>query len=54
MNELAEQVQQAYERGGRDEARDAFVDTITERDWTREELETVQLYRSFPTTPDAR
>lgn len=49
MNELAEQVQQAYDRGGKDEARKAFVDTCTERDWTREELdEAVALLRSFP------
>ena len=51
MNELAEQVQQAYDRGGRAEARKAFIDTCTERDWTREELdETVSLYRSLPGT----
>lgn len=48
MNELAEQVQQAYDRGGREEARKTFLDTCQERDWTKEELdETVALFRSY-------
>lgn len=50
MNELAEQVQQAYDRGGREEAREAFLRVCLERDWTADELgEAVTLYRSYPT-----
>jgi hypothetical protein len=51
MNELAEQVQQAYDRGGREEARRAILRVCEERDWTRDELsEAFALYRSYPTT----
>jgi hypothetical protein len=49
MNELTEQVQQAYDRGGQIEARQTFVDKCVERDWTGVELkEAVMLLRSFP------
>ncbi|MEU2358601.1 hypothetical protein ABZ599_37515 [Streptomyces misionensis] len=42
-------MQQAYERGGWEEARKAFADVCTEMRWTREELdEAVSLLRSFP------
>lgn len=51
MNELAQQVQQAYERGGRPEARRALLDTCLERDWTKDELgEAFALYRTYPKT----
>ncbi|WP_158102422.1 hypothetical protein [Streptomyces africanus] len=50
MNELAEQVQQAYDRGGRGEARTVLLDTCLERDWTKDELdEAFKLFRSYPT-----
>ncbi|MCX5000965.1 hypothetical protein [Streptomyces longwoodensis] len=50
MNELTQQMQQAYDRGGRGEARQTFLNTCQERDWTREELhEAVVLLRGFPT-----
>jgi hypothetical protein len=49
MNQLIEQMQQAYEREGRKGARQAFLTAAEERDWTREELdEAVQLLRGFP------
>jgi len=47
MNELAEQVQQAYDRGGREAAGQAFVNGAVERKWTRSELdEAVRVLRS--------
>lgn len=49
MNELAQQVQQAYDRGGRDEARRTILRVCEERDWTKGELgEAFTLYRSYP------
>jgi hypothetical protein len=49
MNELAEQVQQAYESDGREGARTTFLTMVEERDWTRGELEeAADLMRSFP------
>lgn len=50
MNELAQQVQQAYDRGGRTEARQTLLDTCLERDWSKDELgEAFALFRSYPT-----
>lgn len=49
MNELAEQVQQAYDRGGWEEARKVFMRVCEERSWTKTELgESWELLRSFP------
>ena len=49
MNELAEQVQQAYDRGGREEARTTLLSTCLERDWTKDELgDAFDLYRNYP------
>jgi len=50
MSELAEQVQQAYDRGGRKEAREVLLSVCLERDWSKDELgEAFKLYRSYPT-----
>lgn len=49
MYELAEQVQQAFDRGGREEARQTILRVCLERDWTKDELgEAFALYRSYP------
>lgn len=50
MNELAEQVQQAYDRGGREEARQVFMKRCEERSWTKTEIrEAWELLRGYPT-----
>ncbi|SBU98057.1 hypothetical protein YUMDRAFT_06024 [Streptomyces sp. OspMP-M45] len=54
MNEFTQQVQDAYDRGGKGEARKVFLDTCLERDWTKDEIvEAITLYRSFPIREEA-
>lgn len=49
MNELTQQVQQAFDREGREAAKQVFLDQAVERDWTMPELtEAVALLRSLP------
>ena len=51
MNELTEQMKQAYTRGGRKEAQQTFLTMAEERDWTKEELrDAAELLRSYPTS----
>lgn len=49
MNELAQQVQQAYERAGKAEAVEVLIHTAKAGDWTDTELdETIELIQSYP------
>lgn len=48
MNNFSEQVQHAYDRGGKAMARQTFLDVCVEKDWSREEIvEAIALYRSL-------
>lgn len=51
MNELAERMQQAYDGGGREEARQVFMRLCEERSWTQAQLsEAWQLLWGYPKT----